>query len=149
MGIFSGVNEAKVFDQGRKLPPGIDHRVRIDKVLVNKSGRGGDNFIVEYTAVSSTTQGVEIGGKYSWVQNLKDTKVAFPSLKQFALACLKADKIKNAAHYAQCEAQVEQILDAAAGAGYLNGNEILVSTVQKTTNNNRPFLAHTFRPIPV
>ncbi len=63
MGIFDNLREAKVYENGRKLPPG-DHLVLIDKVLTNRSARyGGEQYIVEYLVIESTS--AEIGGRYS------------------------------------------------------------------------------------
>lgn len=145
MGIFDGVNTAPVFDKGRKLPDGSDSLVRIDKVVMVKSQqrKGIDMYIVEYIVEESNK--AEVGGRYSWVQYMNDQNVAFPALKQFVLAVFGCVKERNPAHYVDVEGKIDQILEASISAGYLNGQKVRVTTMQKRTKENRDFLAHNFR----
>jgi hypothetical protein len=83
---------------------------------------------------------------------MADTNVAFPNLKQFALACMRADKTKNEAHYNECVEKIEIILAAAADPVQqyfvTNPTKVLVTTKTKITKKGYDFLAHTFRIAP-
>lgn len=146
MGIFDNLKEAKVFENGRKLPPG-DHTVIIDKCLTNRSARyGTDQYIVEFIVLTSTT--AEVGGRYSWVQSSRDMNSAQGAIKQFVLAVFKADKDKDAAHYAQVEAQCEAIAIASAGNDQiLKGQKVAVTNDIIKTKNGYDFNRHNWRPL--
>ncbi len=145
MGIFDNLKEAKVYDQGQKLPDG-QHVVRIEKCLTRRSQQlGCDLYIVEYTAVESDS--AKVGGKYSWVQNDKDHNVASGNIKSFVLAVMKADKEANPVHYAQVEAQCEALAVASVDKGLFSNQlvKVEVATIQ-TKGTQRAFKRHTFRP---
>jgi hypothetical protein len=152
MGIFSGLKEAKVFENGRKLPEG-EHTVEIDKCLVQKSARHGTElYIVEYICRKSNS--AEVGGRYTWVQDSKDFNVAQGAIKQFALAVLKADKEKDLAHYEKCVASVEAAAEASVSKDFFKGKQVQVTTMFVDTKNIDPvtklprkFLRHDFRPV--
>lgn len=144
MGIFDNLKEAKVYDQGVKLPDG-QHVVRIEKCLTRRSSQlGCDLYIVEYTAIQSQT--ATVNGKYSWVQNDKDHNVASGNIKAFVMAVMKANKEVNPDHYAQVEAQCEALAVASVDKGMFNGQlvKVDVSTI-KTKGTGRDFKRHTFQ----
>jgi hypothetical protein len=145
MGIFDNLKEAKVFENGRKLPPG-DHVVTIDKILMSKSARfGGDQYIVEFL-VNQTTS-AEIGGRYSWVQSSRDLNSAQGAIKQFVLAVLKADKDKAPEHYAQVVEQCEALAVASCGNDQIfKGQKVRVSNQIVKTKSNYDFNRHNWTP---
>jgi hypothetical protein len=145
MGIFDGLKEAKVFENGRKLPPG-EHVILIDKCLTNRSARyGSDQYIVEFLVQESTT--AEVGGRYSWVQSSRDLNSAQGAIKQFVLAVFKADKDKDPAHYAQVEAQCEAAAVASVGADQIfKGMKARVTNDIIKTKNGHDFNRHNWRP---
>lgn len=147
MGIFDGMKDAKVFENGRKLPPG-DHVVKILECLVRQSAQHGNQmFICEYELLSSTSPEAQVGGKYSWVQHLKDINVAKSALKQFVLAVMQADEQRNKEHFDQCVAACEAQGQAAIDKGAFNGCYVRVSTNKTiTAKAKQEFNRHTFYP---
>ena len=144
MGIFSGVKEAKTFEDGRKLPEGT-HKVKITSVIQRKSGRdGGDLYIVEYTVEESAT--AKPGEKYGWVQSMSNRNVALGALKQFAMAVMGADQEKDPAFFRQCEDALETALEGSVTSGLFNNKLVEVTTKNITTQKGQAFLKHTFRP---
>lgn len=146
MGIFDGLKEAKVFENGRKLPPG-DHVVKIIKCLEQRSARSGVSlYIVEYELVSTNSKDGEVGSKYSWVQDGKDVNVAQSAIKQFVFAVMKADKQKAPDKYKQIEDKCEEIGIATVTKDFFKDRLVSVSVDNIVTQkNNQPFLRHTFR----
>jgi hypothetical protein len=145
MGIFDGLKQAKVFENGRKLPPG-DHVVKIEKCDEARSSRSGNGlYIVEYIAVKSNNPDVEIGAKYSWVQDCKDLNVAQSAIKQFVFAVMKVDKVKDLETYNKVEANCETIAAATVAKQYFKDKLVAVSTDKIRTKNNQDFLRHQFR----
>lgn len=147
MALFDGINEAPVFEGGRKLPDGSDSLVRIDKCLIVKSQqqKGTDIFVCEY--IVEETNNAEVGGRYSWTQNMSDQNVAWPALKQFVLAIFGVSEQKDPIAFRDVSAKTQTILTVAVSNDYLKGQKVRVSTNQKTTKANRPFLAHNFRAV--
>jgi hypothetical protein len=145
MGIFDGINEAPVFEKGRKLPDGSDSLVVIDKcqLIRSQQKKGSDVFVCEYTVEESNK--AEIGGRYSWTQFMNDQNVAFPALKQFVLAIFGCDLQKDQIQYREVEGRTNEILTAAVTRDYLKGQKVRVSVHNKRTQNDRDFLAHNFR----
>ena len=145
MGIFDNLKDAKVFENGRKLPPG-DHDVLIDKILMGKSARyGGENYIVEFIVLRSTS--AEVGGRYSWVQSSRDMNSAQGAIKQFVLSVMKANKDKNPDHYLQCEAQCEALAIASCSTDQIfKGQKASVTNDIVKTKSNYDFNRHNWRP---
>lgn len=152
MGMFDGLKNAKVFEQGEKLPEGT-HLVKIEKVESKKSNRNGQPlYIVEYICLwtdapydAVTGKGAKLGKRYSWVQDFKDTNVALPQLKQFFFAILGVSPEKNRAEYDAVEAKIEEIAEASVSQGYLNGQVVEVTTKGVKTKSGQDFLRHTFK----
>ncbi len=145
MGIFDNLKEAKVFENGRKLPAG-EHVVLIDKCLTNRSARFGvDQYIVEFLVIESTT--AELGGRYSWVQSSRDLNSAQGAIKQFVLAVLKADKDKDPVHFKQCEDQCEAAAQASCTTDQIfKGQKARVTNDIVKTKNGHDFNRHNWRP---
>lgn len=72
MGLFSGIERAKVTNHGNWLPPDGDFLTAIDLIKVN-SGFKGTFFIVELKVLDGTVEG-EVGKHRSWMANLSDPK---------------------------------------------------------------------------
>lgn len=152
MGMFDGLKDAKVFEQGEKLPEGT-HLVKIDKIESKKSNRNGAAlYIVEYVCLwtdapfsEATQKGAKIGKRYSWVQDFKDLNVALPQLKQFITAVLRVSPEKNREDYDKVVNQIEAIAEASVSQGYFNGQIVEVTTKSVKTKSGQDFLRHTFK----
>lgn len=113
MSIFSGINQAKIFDRSLKLSDG-NHVIKIDRCLLQKSARDrSDMYIVEFTLVESDTMPTLVGKKFGWTQNLSNKVVAEPNLKSFVMAVV--GMTTDHPQYSDYEAKTEEFLEASVG----------------------------------
>ena len=86
MGMFKGVNEAKVYDKGVYMEPGHNWVLKFEKAIAKETRASGNAFIVEFSVIESTCSAAPPGAKRTWFQSMKDKDVAFGAIKEFMRA---------------------------------------------------------------
>lgn len=137
--MLSGLNVAQVFEQGQYFTEPGEYLAEVEECLVKRGNiSGAPLFIVKFRIKSVISPGgtVLAGQTRSIAQKLTDTNVAFPVLKQFALACLNPGSSEERVEAEQlCESALEAAADPNKQA--FKGTLIRIVTVAKTTKKGQ------------
>jgi hypothetical protein len=135
--LFAGLKDAKTYDRGTFLKPGI-YTLKVKRAVFKRTRKNYDAFILEFEVVSA--KGVDTnltGTSASWFQSLADTDIGFGSLKAFAAAVTGAD-VKDPAFVDE----VEGFLSGVVEDGALNGKILPCEVVLVDTRAGGKFSLH-------
>jgi hypothetical protein len=113
MGLWSGVNDADVFERGKYMKDGFIGKVRIKRTLAKETRKVGLAFIVELEIVTSNMEEHPVGSKGTWFQKMTDKAVAFPAVKGFVTALFGYQPHQKEEIDADVAPNLEAILDHA------------------------------------
>lgn len=137
--ILSGLNAAQTFEQGQYFTEPGEYLAEVEECLVKRSNiSGAPLFIVKFRIKEVISPGgtLQAGQVRSIAQKLTDTNVAFPVLKQFALACLNPTTAEERVEAEQlCESSLEAAADPNRQA--FNKTTIRIVVVPKTTKKGQ------------
>jgi len=167
MGLFSGIEDADLFQRGKFLTPDFVGVLEVTKTLAFQTRAHGMAFIVEFEVIETnkpegttrlvTDNGVEklipdafpVGSKCSWFQKLQDKDIAFPAIKAFVAVLSGYTLDQKDAIDEELSPQLADLLDRCTESptdNELVGLRICVSTVGVVTKNNRDFTRHDWDP---
>jgi hypothetical protein len=140
------------------FPAGFIGRVKVSACKGITRRNGERAFIAELDVLSSNLPNVQVGGRYSWFQSLKEPGTAYPACIAFLYACLGLDSGRDKA---KIEIEIKPRQDAYLNAAVnenpalyggktnvLAGAEIMLQTSSKKTKNNTDFTLHAFSAAP-
>jgi hypothetical protein len=140
----SGFKQAQTYDQGKYLDPG-QYKAEIVKTLVKDSRGSGTLFIAELRILESNHAEHSPGSKRSWVQKMQDKDIAFPAIKEFAMAVMGVSKNDTAA-VSEFNEQCETLLDAAINENLFEGYTVAIECFHKETKKGNTFTVHQWYP---
>jgi hypothetical protein len=88
MGIFSGIETARIGEGGNYLKPG-DYDLEVVKVTVGRTRKGVDFFAVSLKVCGASPDTHQIGEMVDWF-NGKDKDAFLPNIKEWARAVLQS-----------------------------------------------------------
>lgn len=157
MGLFDGVGDAKLYENGVYLTPGGVYELEVKNILLKKTRKSGLGFIVEFKILSVEGSAAEDqhapGSKATWFQKMADTEVAFPSIKRLFIAMLQIDE-KDEVAMAEFNDEIDQLLEESTSWTPTNKNDehplagyrVRVETYTKKTARGADFTAHVWSP---
>lgn len=149
MGLFDGLKDAQIFEQGNYFGVGI-YDVRVIRCIVKQTYRSGLGFIAELEVLSSNNPAHAVGSKGTWFQSLtKNQATAFSAIKEFVAALygfdIKADaqRIKL-----ELEPHIEALMNEAVGPNNTFAGRCvhLETYVKKTREKGLDFTVHRWTP---
>jgi hypothetical protein len=119
------------------------HTVKITEVKAVESKTGNEIYlVVEFEVLETNADDVRTGVIYSWVHNLMNKFFGASNAKQFLASALGIDPATDAAKaLGQAEMQ-----EAWSEGQPLKGETVKLTTMPKTTKENRPFTVYTWAP---
>ena len=149
MGIFDGLNTAKLYENGTYLSDDFNGKLRVEKILVKDTRAGFKGFIVECTVTETNNEKDSIGSKRSWFQKMNPAETAWPAIKGFMYAMLGYDYSKDKEFITSTiEPQLDKLTDGAISDKQpFTGRIVAVQTQGITTKTNQKhFTRHNFYP---
>ena len=111
MGIFSGIESARIGEGGNYLKPG-DYDLEVTKVTVGRTRKGVDFFAVQCRVIGASPDTHQIGEIVDWF-NGKDKDAFLPNIKEWARAVLQ-----NTSEELVEESQItEEVMNALSADG--------------------------------
>jgi len=167
MGLFTGIEDADLFQRGKFLTPDFVGVLEVRKTVAFQTRSHGMAFIVEFEILESnkpegTTRTIQVDGaekvvadafpvgtKATWFQKLSDKDIAFPAIKAFVAVLSgytldQKDKIDE-----ELSPELADLLDTCTETpddNPLVGLRINVTTTGVVTKNNRDFTRHDWDP---
>jgi len=143
MGLFAGINEAKVGQGGVYFLEGI-YRVEVLKCFTMTSRKREDLFIVEAKVVESDNDDRKPGMRCSWIVNMKHD-AALGNIKGFIAAM-------NGIHPSDEEQVDEEVTEEAVEYTVSDDNPLAgmlvdLEAVAITTRAGNPFTLHKWSPV--
>lgn len=152
MGLFSGIQDAEIFERGRFLPGGFNGVLEVKRTIAKETIKSGVGFIVEFDVVESNLDDVAIGSRCTWFQKMSDRTVALPSIKAWAAAVAGYHAHQRAEIENEVAPMLEQSLTHATDNPADNdfvGCMVRVQTDMIQTKNGRDFTRHDWQPFDV
>lgn len=152
MGMFKGINKAKISETGNYLPPDFDGVVEITRTIIKETRKKGPAFIVDLRIVESNLDDVPVEKEFNWFQKMTDTDIAFPAIKAFFAAAAGVDPRDDEA-LGEIEDNIEEALEDAVQnpddpeKNMLIGLQVRVITSHKETQEGKDFTRHDWRPL--
>lgn len=167
MGLFTGIEDADLFQRGKFLTPDFVGVLEVKKTLAFQTRKVGMAFIAEFTIIESNKpegtlrtvvkDGEEsmvpdafpVGTKCTWFQKLADKDVAFPAIKSFVAALSGyqlSDKNKIDEELSPHLADLLDTCTESPEDNQLVGLRVDVITTGVVTKNNRDFTRHDWDP---
>jgi hypothetical protein len=145
-GAFSGMKNAKTYDTGKYLSPGL-YVVEVTKCLVKDTRASGTSFIAELKIVESNNDDHAVGSSATWFQKMVDKDIAYPAIMEFIMAVMGIDK-SDKEREKQFRDEVEELMDSAVGdENVLAGMHVALETFYKTTKGKGlQFTVHKWTP---
>jgi hypothetical protein len=144
---FSGIKHAQVFEKGRYFEPG-NYVLEVKKVIYKRTQRSGDAFIVEFQVLESDVESFSPGSVGSWYQNLTDTNIAFPAIKEFLMVLLGVNK-NDREQWEEFNNSIEELLqEATSDSNPLGGLQIKLYAYLKKTAKGADFTVHQWTHVP-
>lgn len=151
MGSFNGLGKAPTFERGKYLPGGFKGNLQCKRTIEKDTRRSGKAFIVEFVVqTTNMPDEVPVGAKRTWFQKMVDMDVAFPAIKEWAIAMAgyTTDQKK------EVEEELEEGLDDLMNHAVENPAEndftdvvVYCETEQVTTQAGGDFTRHTWAPV--
>jgi hypothetical protein len=142
MGLFAGLKDAKTWDRGTFLKPGV-YTLRVKKAIFKHTRKNIDAYILECKIESAKGPDASAQGTTaSWFQSLGDPDIGYSSLKKFAADILGMDP-KNP----EFVEQVEGFLEATVNDGAINGMLLPCEVTIIKTKKNTDFSLHAWGKI--
>lgn len=151
MGIYdwSEINDAEIFERGNYIDGGFNGVVEIVKTIVKQTQRSGVGFIVEMRVVEGNLEGYEPGKKVTWFQSLKDRKIAFPAIKEWAAATAGINPHNKRAvedSLGDCLAELMSHAEDSPEDNAFVGQLVHLETYMKKTQKGLDFTVHVWSP---
>lgn len=149
MGLFDGLKDAPIFEQGNYFGVGI-YDVRVVRCLVKQTYRSGLGFIAELEVLSSNNPAHAVGSKGSWFQGIsKNQATAFGAIKEFVAALYGFDAKADAQRIkTELEPHIEALMNEAVGPNNtFAGRPVHLETfMKKTREKGLDFTVHRWTP---
>lgn len=151
MGLWSGIEKAKLFDRGNFIKGDFNGVLEIKKTLAKQTRKSGVGFIVEFSVVSTNMPDKHaVGSKVSWFQKMLDPDIAHGAVAEWAAACVGIDPADKKLVETEVLPALEGIMDEACDNPTENafvGLHVGVTTQMTKTQNDRDFTRHTWHPV--